>query len=294
MRLNIRFLGISILILIVLAGLTFALHRYQLSRSATLTLTLARRLETAARSTTRRRLYRQYLALDLESAEAAAELGELLASAGDLNDAYFQLEKSLRLDPLQPPVRERLVEVALSLGRNADAKRLLLAETGTELQQDPKRLWLLAKTEESLREFDLARQHFEMAVAAAPTEAAYVMSLADLLVERYSEIELAEQQLDRLVSEAPDDPNSYLTRGRWSLRRAVKIDDRESADQLLTAAWSDAQQGSHLEPENPQLAILAADTAIARGKPEEAKRSDSRRPWRPIPATRVVYHNRTD
>ncbi len=68
------------------------------------------------------------------------------------------------------------------------------------------------------------------------------------------------------------DPISYLTRGRWSLERAAE--NRRSASlagRLLTAAWNDAQQGIKLAPENPQLAILAAETAIAQGTPEQAK-----------------------
>ena len=133
-------------------------------------------------------MYRKYLALDRDSAEAAGELGEMLATQGDLQDAYFQLDKSLGLDPQQPRLRERLVEVSLSLGRDVDAKRLLLAEPDADLQEDPKRLWLLAKTEESLREYDQARQHFEMAVKNAPDEPDYAKSFADLLVEASSRI----------------------------------------------------------------------------------------------------------
>ena len=39
----------------------------------------------------------------------------------------------------------------------------------------------------------------------------------------------------------------------------------------MTAAWNDAQQGIKLAPENPQLAMLAAETAIAQGTPQQAK-----------------------
>ncbi len=56
-----------------------------------------------------------------------------------------------------------------------------------DLQTDPKRLWLLAISEENLGEYDQAREHFERPSRRHPTEPDYAKSLADLLVERFSE-----------------------------------------------------------------------------------------------------------
>ena len=150
MRLNFRFLVYLILFVVAIAGLTFLVHRYQVNRGAALMLTLARQSREAGNLSEASAMYRQYLALAPESAEASGELGEMLADTGELLDAYLRLDQSLRLDPAQPSVRQRLVDVALSLDRAADAKQMLLDGGDAELRQDPKRLWLLARTEESL------------------------------------------------------------------------------------------------------------------------------------------------
>lgn len=270
MRLNFRFLVYLTLFVVAIAGVTFSVHRYQVNRGAALMLTLARQARDAGNVSDAGAMYRQYLSLDPDSAEASAELGEMLADTGELQDAYFRLYESLRLDPEQPSVRRRLVDVALALGRAADAKQLLLGEGDADLQRDPKRLWLLARTEESLREFDEAREHLEMAVEAAPGEPDYAKSLADLLVQRFSEFDLARQRLDRLVADSPTNPRCYLTRGRWLLERASRTADADRAGELATAAWDDAQRGSRLAPGDPELAVLSADAAIARGTPLQA------------------------
>ena len=122
-----------------------------------------------------------------------------------------------------------------------------------------------------MREFDEARKHLEIAVEAAPGEPDYAKSLADLLVERFSEFDLARQQLDRLVGDSPTDPRVYLTRGRWLLERASTIADAGRAGELATAAWDDAQRGSRLAAGDPELAVLSADAAIAQGTPLQAK-----------------------
>ena len=260
-----------IVVSIILTGVTYFTHKYQVRRSAPLVLKLAREALDEGKLGEAAQFYMRYLKLEPQSAEALGEFGELAARVGNVEGTYYQLSKSLRLNPEQSEIRQQVAELAVQLGRYADAKRILSGETSREFRNKPRQQWLRGVADQHLEEYDAAREYFEAAVEAAPNEPAYAKSFADLLSDHLSDAERGKQVLDRLVSEAPDDQEVYLIRGRWSYRRASKVTDPEAAQTILSSAWEDVEQAKRLGEVNPELAILAADVAIAKSTPDQAR-----------------------
>ena len=271
MRFNYRFLSDLIIASVVLTGVTLYAHRYQIRRTGDLMLKLARQERDAGNIGESATLYMRYLKLVPKSSEAAAELGELAARSGNEEGTYYQLTRSLRLNPAQSEIREQVAEMAVQKKQYAEAKQFLLGETNREYREKPRRQWLLGVAEAQLGEFDIARGYMETAVEAVPNDPDFAKSLAYLLTDRFSDAKRGKQVLDRLVTEAPENPAVYMTRSRWSFDLASKTADRKLAEPLLSAAWDDLQQSLRLDPENPELALLAAEIAIAQGTPLQAR-----------------------
>ena len=271
MRINFRFLGLLTIVLAVVGGAVFLLHHFQTSRSAALLLSQARESRDAEELPEAIRLYGRYLAFDPHSVEARTEMGSMLVDVGQYKQAYFHLENALRSNPDDSVARKRLVDAAIGIERFSDAKTNLLDHL---LKGDPENaefLALLAVCEQSLGDFDSARQHLESANQAEPSNERYASGLAELLTERFSQPQEARLVLERLIASAPEKSVGYLVRGSWALRQASKISDSSLSDELLGEAWENAAKALELDANDPQTAILAADVAIARGQMDEAR-----------------------
>ena len=66
--------------------------------------------------------YQRYLALDPTNVAVRADYGKLLAHIGALPRAFLQLERVLREDESNDEMRKLQVDVAIRLGRFADAE----------------------------------------------------------------------------------------------------------------------------------------------------------------------------
>jgi tetratricopeptide (TPR) repeat protein len=273
MTIRYRFLLSLIGVVVVFAAGTFALHHYQVQRSAEIIVSLAQRAARDGRHSEAVGYYRQYFRLRADDATARAELGRLLAKAGDLDGAYFELESALRGNPTDVDVRRELVEVSLSLGRYHDAKTQL---TQHLLPTDPENAefhYLLGRCAASLGEYAEARSHFESATRLAAEDPQYAAALASLLSDRLSDVTAARRVLDELISQTPENVASYVARGRWLLTQCA-TSTRATADHRqanLDAAWTDTMSALGLDPVSAEAVELAVDVANRTNRSEQIR-----------------------
>ena len=273
MRLNVRFALIFSLVLLVLGGVIWGAHRLQVNQSAGRLLAEARQAVEEQRIGDAARLYRRYLAIDDQSAEAHAELGDLLADANDPRAAFFQLETALRLQPDALETRRQLVDVAMRLARYRDAKLHLEQHLIPQQPGEARLYWLLGQCEAGLGNHAAAVEHFAQAVKLAPKEPEYAASLAGLLSDELNQADRARSVLDALVAANPQDADSFVARGQWLLSRGRQLsaEQREHAATLFDAAWQDASAAITLQPTEAATAIFAAEAGVAADELDQAE-----------------------
>lgn len=142
-RVNLKLL-VALVSLVVLGCLgTYFLHRYQVSRNAGGLAKLAREKLDEGKPDEALALFGRYLGYRRDDREALAEYSELLldraerpgSTRADLSRAYTLLEEAVRKNPGNHPLRRRLAEFQLRIGRFGDARehlRVLLAACGPD------------------------------------------------------------------------------------------------------------------------------------------------------------------
>lgn len=272
-RINFRFLAIlSATVLLVSIGLFF-MYRWQTVRKAEQFLLQARAAQADGDSREAARLYARCVHRFPDSAEVQAEFADSLLEIGNLQQAFFRYENSLRLKGDQPKVRKNLVEMALLLDRASDAKTHLVNYLIPAETTNPEFQWLLGLCEQKLASFDKALEQFQSVVEIQPGEPRFAASLANLLTDRFARSAEARQVLDTLVAHDGSNAQSLLVRGQWLYNQArLGLESTsENSRSLLDAAWADAQAARQFEPQTPAIAILVANIAKERMDSEEAR-----------------------
>lgn len=272
-RLQYRFLFKLLAFIAVLALLLGGVHRWQVYRNASQVLTQARKAAEAGDQVDAVRFYTQYLGLRRDSADAQLELAEILARNGNFNKAFFYLEGALRIDPSLTEGRKSLVKVAMELERYADAKSNLSTELIPQDSKNAEYYFLLGLCENKLGEFDAAVEHLTLAVELDKQKPIYAGSLAELLRDRMNRASDGRVVLDTLVSQVPEDPEAFLTRGRWLLAqsREMATADNSVREKLLENAWQDAQTANRLAPDRSRYVLFLVDLAIAKELPNDVR-----------------------
>jgi len=258
---NLRFLGVLLACLAVLATALCVVHALQTRRISHRFLEEAQRAKSEEDLEEAARRYRRYLQLEPHDADARAELGLLLIELDQFEPAFATLETALNEDPSKTDVRRRLVDLAIDMrlwshAREHLEKHLLGAEPS-----DGELLELLAECQEAVEQYGPAAETLERAIESDPGRLGAYRRLADLLRERLDRAEEADRWMERLVSRHPGSAEAYRLRGDY--RRSVGSTDEAAAD---------AARAAEVAPDDPKVLLLAAQCASDQGRYDEASR----------------------
>jgi len=299
-RVNTRFVLLLALASVLLAAGTFALNRYQVLRNAgTLAKQARQRLEEGNQAEAVN-LFARYLGMRPEDSAVLAEYAGLVleralaadATQADLTRAYNTLEEAVRRNPEDDPLRRKLAEFQLRIGRSVDARehldvlqsRLAAGTLRAGSPTDPDAPAIDAKTLQLLLAQSFAGAgDFESAVKLAaglvgydveqqaftadgdrdpndePATDAFIL-LASILQQRLEDAAAADVVLEELVARKSDDAQAWLAMSRWH---------RQGGD--LDAAARDIDKAAALKPDDASVVFGAFEVALARQDLDKAQ-----------------------
>jgi predicted Zn-dependent protease len=268
-RPNLKFL-VAVAVPLFAAGAgVYALHGAQVKRSAGILLQQAEQAEQEGDLGEALGYLGRYIALRPDDAEAAAKAGLIRADrvrdGREAQQAFLVLERAMRLDPGRLDVRRKAVELAMrpDLARYSDA----VIHLNTLLRQDPDdgelRFLMARALEGDLKDRDAERAYRE-ALEADPRRVEAYVRLADLYRNRLENEGEADRVMgvvsaaEGLVSNNPDDARAHLERGLYRARFGID------------GASDDFAAALELAPEDPDVLLAAAASALERDDPEES------------------------
>ncbi len=163
-------------------------------------------------------LFRQYLAFEPDDTEAIAQyavaLEQTSSAAQSRFKIFFLLEQVLRRQPDRSDVRLQAVQVAIDLGRMADAidhlKYLLGASPPTsELEHR------LGWCQEAEGRYEDSAASFRRAIVLDPAHIDSHILLAELLSRHLKQSEEAAKVMDEMVAANPKSWEAFLARARF-------------------------------------------------------------------------------
>ena len=173
--------------------------------------------------------------------------------------AFFTLERALRQLP-RADLRRQAATAALDLGRFSDARahlELLLKDSPA----DAELLRLQGRCEAGTHAFNKAAATFARALVLAPADSDLAIEYADLLRDSLRRPEAADAVLEKMVRANPRAPQTRLAAARSWYRAGAP----DRAGEHVRFALDE------LSCRDADLLLLAADVALARGKPDEAR-----------------------
>jgi tetratricopeptide (TPR) repeat protein len=241
------------------------LHAYQLKRNAREVYAQALALQEEGRLAEAVDYLDQFLGLAPGDNEALARLGILLDEVAKTSRAraraFFILEQVLRREADQPDIRRRVVRIALSIGRFSDAKQHL----ERLLRQSPDDVELLqsmGRCAAGLRRYPEADECYTKALQQAPKNIELTAEYAEFLRRSMEQPALADLRIEEMVRANENSTEARVAAARYYLRHGL---------------WD--QAGKHAEfavekpgAEDPEVLLVAADGARARGQPAEARK----------------------
>ena len=252
---NNRFVLVMLGIVCAVFGGGYLLHKLQVDRNADIFRERAETADEDGQFGPAVRNYNRYLRFRPEDTAVRAKLGQLLednaSSARHLLQAYLTYEKILLDEENQDDVRQRLVDVALRIGRSADAKshieRLLLKTPGNaELIY---KLGLCAESENHLQQ---AATLYQQAIETGYQEPAVFQLLANIFLQELDRGEEASTLIDDMVKANPESATALLTRARLRLgRRQIK------------EALEDLNKAKEFDPESIEIILLESTIALS-------------------------------
>lgn len=265
-RLNLRFIAGMFLAMVVVGGITHAAHRLQMHRHADAFLREARRARSAADLQLAASHLRRYVLLVPHDAEALRDYGEVLADLGAPQQAYLILNQSLRHNPQQDGLHQKLVELAMQLGRFADAQKLLVDEVLKQSPNDPEGWARLSHCQSELGQPEKALESLHKAIELAPDRLDLHEQAARLLAYRLERPDEASKTLDKMVEQNPENYLAYVIRGRMRLRgfqSASSTQDDGPQVQVAASQPADASRIAQCEQDAAKALELAPDAAEA-------------------------------
>lgn len=292
-RLNTRVLTMLLVAGVVLAGLVFAVHRYQVRRNAGGLASLARAKLADGKKQEAAILFARYLTFRPNDAAAHVEFARLVISMNDrpeasrkeLLQAYGVLDTAVRKNPGDDALRRTLVNWMMRFGRFADAVNEIdfLRERGVSPRIAPEdgtpaasldvlRAYCLnglgryqeaATVAAEVIGFDLDTKKFRDDVpeagadgpAAAEDIRTATVLLATLLSGRLREPDAASEIIEHLAPVFPDDFQSWLVLTRW----------RQSRGDFAGAAAA-VRRASEIAPDEPDVLFTDLELSLAEGR----------------------------
>lgn len=263
MRINKRFVLISMIVGFVAVGALIGVHRLQEDRIARALLwqaDAAREKNSAADEIKYLTRYLEFVPRD------AANILRLAKLLKDQANTYRQLlrvqslyETALRLAPEQLEPRKDAVEVSLLVGRYADA----LAHLELLLQHTPNDAYVYDQSGycyTALGKYEDARRSLSKAIELDPSLVRAYDLLAFVLRKHLNLPEEGRSLVDALVSSNPLVAEAYLVRARYLRELQTNADIRADLDKTL-----------ELDPLNGEAMLLAAESAQTRGRIDVAR-----------------------
>lgn len=295
--LNLKYLIGPLVALPMLGAALYAVHEFQVRRSAVKLLEQADHAEESGRKDRAARILDRYLKYRPDDADALARYGLLLAdmdrSRGSIEGTWLVLERALGRRPDREDVRRRLVELALVMGRYADAR--MHAQELLKLKPDDGELEAaIGRCEQAEMRFESAAAWYEKAIAHDPTRKEAYVHLSFLLRTELGEPDRADEVMDALVAANDRVPAAHLARASYlfgygspeEAAEDVAVALKQEPDHvegLLLAArvaasrsdWDEAgrhlRRGLEIYPGDPRFPLDLADVEIRAGRPDQAE-----------------------
>lgn len=277
-KLNVKLLA-GLLAGALVIGLGFHLLRHsRVRRNATALLEQATRAEEQGRPDRALHLLGRYVLLAPADTDARARLGLLLDQHAKAPRQKQQVmavfEQVLLRDPQRHDVRRRQAALGMELGDFATAF-IHLEILHKAFPEEGELLLLLARCCEGKKRYEEAIKYFDQAITAFPASVEGYASLARLYRRRLGDKETADQWMSRLLERNPRSAPAYVGRASY-------VQEFEGS---LVRAAGDVANALRLEPNNPEVLLLAGQLARdenrieqARGYLERARRLDPRSP----------------
>ncbi|GAB6166065.1 hypothetical protein JCM19992_20650 [Thermostilla marina] len=290
--LNSRFLLLLVAAVVLVGGVGFGVHRFQIYRNAGIFLAQADAAEKEENWPDALKYLQWYLNLRPDDLDAKARLGSILVKLKAYGQAYRVLEDVVRRDPERAQSRRELVEVELAIGRFRDALIHLDKHLLKEAPDDPELLFFKGRCQAGLGEYATAVATFREATARASDYREPYVAAAVVLRERLKRPSEADRQIEELVTANPDDPQAHLAAAQYYHSYDLYEKARQEAEAALQLApddinalliatdsairledFDDAQTLAdrilELRPDAPEIYLLLAKTAAAQDKPDE-------------------------
>jgi tetratricopeptide (TPR) repeat protein len=271
-RLNFKLLLIAATVVLLLGAGTALAHYFQTGRIADALHWQADRAEKEDRPEDAVKYLHRYLEFVRDDWEARARLGRLLAddklavNARARENALFVLEQVLAHEPARNDLRPLLVRLAMDLkrwklaGDHLEILHRALPDDGAVEQQ-------FGQWHEVQKQFTEAEAWFEKATRHAPHQIDSYVRLAELIQRRLGKdrpgvrVKHAEEVLDRLVANNPEDHAAYLARCRYRQQHGG-----------LQGAVADVTRALELAPKQLEVLLAAAKVAEIAKDYEEARK----------------------
>jgi len=281
--LNVRLAAILLVVGLLLGVGVHFLHAYQVRRNAYVFLLEADKAEERAKEAVKEKDQRKeqrayedigrnlgwYVRLVPDDVDALERLGLLLADRAQdrrsFSTAFGMLERVVRQDPERSNVRRRLVNLALTIGRETDAKEHLEDFLLKQSPDDPELLELLGRCQADMGDDALAAETFKKAIQYAPTQAEAYIRLAGVLRYRLARPKEADQWMEKLVKANPTSFKAHYLRG--SYLKSINADD-EALKESLIALELAPKDGDGLR----DALGLAAQCSSAKGNYDDARK----------------------
>jgi tetratricopeptide (TPR) repeat protein len=271
-KLNYRFIACILAAAAAVGVGVHFVHGYQIKRNAVVLLRQADQAKEKSDYAEELQYLSQYLGFEPDDIDARVRFGEVLheqaknvGSLRGLLQAFFQFDTVLRRDPQRNDVRQRQVDIALSLGRPADGLSHLKI-LHKDAPEDAKLEQKMGLCHELLGQFREAVAAYKEAVKHSPEQLENYQRLAILYHERLDNIKQADEIMDQMVKSNPKAFGAYLARAQYRLQfHGQSPIDVEKAN-------IDVQKASELAPDEPEVVLVAARVEQRQGKTEEARK----------------------
>ncbi len=266
---NLKVLGILMLVVAATAGGVHLLHRVQVQRSSGLMLQKANTAREAGKVAEQVDYLKRYLAYRPNDYDALEQYGLVLAGSGaksDRNQAMEILDRVVAAEPSRSVTRRQLAVLARGLGSIETARHQYEFLAGASPEGDAEAEEAVGRCEEDLKRDSEALDWYEKAIKHDPKRVVPYVRSAHLLRAQSANFQRADALMDAtaikagIIANNPQAARAYLERAVY--RREFTIPGSED----------DIRQALKLEPEG--LDVLLAGASIA--PPAEATQLLSR------------------
>jgi cellulose synthase operon protein C len=284
---NVRFAVILLVVMFVFSVGVYALHAFQVRRSAVFFEQEAKNaLERAATAKLEKdpdaekqankealECLNWYVQLTPTDTDAMEQLGTMLAERSSLDDEVLDartfaagiesLEKVVRLKPDQSSARRKLAKMSMMLRwqRFQDAEphlQVLLKES----PKDSELLEQMGRCMLGLGRYKEAREALEKSVTANPSQVTAYKQLAEVLRVRLEKPEEADRWMDKLVKANPKSSKAHYFRSQYLADPEIGKTDE---------AVSEAIEALRLAPEDADVLYWAIRCYRSKGQQDKAR-----------------------